>query len=301
MHQKNKLSCLFALSISLIGLSSCGGGGSSGGGPSGDDPIPNFSFTVDSDFVTESPEAYVTIVNDDIGGSVLPMNEIQNFFNNKTIPVTYRDCGEANAFYSPSERSITLCHELANLGYNYYLLQESEELEQETRQANAFFKAFAMMNFVMYHEMGHAMDDLRDLGTGGNFESVADAIAVVLSVQTSQPQAGMYGGLFFLIDTEASFGDEHIGGADRAGDILCWTIGSSSRIAAFFPDVTALFNEGGRDCVGEYANQYQFVSQLIPFLNEVPPKDSLKISEAELEARFAGMDDIMVKALKARM
>ena len=110
----------------------------------------------------------------------------------------------------------------------------------------------------------------------------------------------MYGGLFFLIDTEASFGDEHIGGADRAGDILCWTIGSSSRIAAIFPNTTALFNEGGRDCVGEYANQYQFVAQLIPFLNEVPPKDSLKISETEMEARFAGMDDIMVKALNAR-
>ncbi|MGQ7847777.1 DUF4344 domain-containing metallopeptidase [Granulosicoccus sp. 3-233] len=301
MLTKNKLSRILALSIPLSGLAACGGGGS--GGESNflaDDPVPNFSFAVDSDFASQTSEDFIAFVEEDLGNSVETLNRIQNFFNNTTIPVSYTACEEANAFYSLLDRSITLCHELTNLGYNYYLQQDEETLDEESRQAIAFNRAFAMMNFVLYHEMGHAMDDLRELGIGGNFESVADAISVVLSVQTGQPQAGIYGGLFFLIDTNASFGDEHIGGADRAGDILCWTIGSSSLVAAAFPSATDLFNNEGRDCVGEYANQHEFVTQLIPFLDEVPPKSALKTSEAALAAEFAGMDDYMVEMLGSR-
>ncbi len=57
---------------------------------------------------------------------------------------------------------------------------------------------------------------------------MADAIGVVLSVQTGQPLAVFDAGLFFFANTDVSFADKHGSGEDRAGDTFCWVLGSSS-------------------------------------------------------------------------
>ena len=313
-----------------VSLAACGGGGGDGGGelPIEDDPVPeivtevetevetevvpevetelvseveptaqdNFVFQFDQAFIDGSNEDFLNFINTTVGGAVAPLNRIDNVFLNTTIPVIYAACGEANAFYAPTERLIVLCDELGELAFNYFLsfLDDSDEsttfaLEQATNT----------LVFVMYHEMGHALDDIRDLGVGGNFESVADAIGTVLSVQTGQPLAAIDGGFFFLSSTGGSFADEHGAGEDRAGDVLCWVVGSSSLVSAAFPDLAAQFTNVGRDCVGEYANQFQFVEQLIPNLRNIPPVASTRSrpTQAELD-HYAEMDKEMADLIR---
>ncbi len=65
-------------------------------------------------------------------------------------------------------------------------------------------EALGMMDFLLFHEVGHALDDIRDLGVGGNFEWVADAIDTVLSVRTGQSLAPILGAFYFAQNTEGS-------------------------------------------------------------------------------------------------
>lgn len=307
----------FALAAALlISLAACGGGGSSsatsedeqtasggGGSPtvnpqtgSGSD---NFVFNIDEAYRAATSTEFVELIELTIGRSVEALNAIPNVLNNTTVPVNYTQCGFANAFYSPSSRSITLCDELGfdAYGYFYDLIEE----KNDDAIVTGLTRATNMMSFVTYHEIGHALDDISNLNAGGNFESVADAIAVVLSIQTGQPGASYDGGVFFLQDDRGSFADEHGSGIDRAGDILCWTLGSSARIIALLPELAGLFVEAGRDCVAEYASQYAFVSSLIPSIKDVPPVDSLssrRTNALELFAERAKNQEFVIAQLK---
>lgn len=264
------------------------------------DPVPgpvgqdNFDFRVGQEYALETNETFVGFIESEIGGSVAPMNQIDNIFGDVTVPVTYQECGVVNAFYSPATREIFICDELTADSYFFFLGEGTTDEEM----GDALGLAIAAVTFVMYHEMGHALDDLRDLGVGGNFESVADAIGVVLSVQTGQPFAALFGAAI-LESGEASFGGVHGSGPDRAGDIVCWMIGSSSRVSALVPELAAIYNDIGRDCVAEYFNQFDFVERLVPGLRSVPPKGALrgKPTQAQLD-QYAEIDKRLAAKLK---
>lgn len=89
--------------------------------------------------------------------------------------------------------------------------------------------AVSAVNFVLYHEIAHALVDIRDIPITGNFESVADSLAAVFSGKSGRA-VGTVIGAIFLSSEEVSYGDEHLGGADRAGDIICWAVGSDSSV-----------------------------------------------------------------------
>ena len=263
----------------------------------------NFVFQFDPTFADVTNENELNFVNANLGGAIAPLNSIDNVFFDTTVPVIYGNCGEANAFYAPANRFIGLCDELTTLIISLFQqLRADPETGVVTDEdsAAAFQQGFSSMAFVMYHEMGHALDDIRDLiAIGGNFESVADAIGVVLSVQTGQPEAAAFGGLFFLNSGGSSFADEHGAGEDRAGDILCWATGGSPALSNALPDITATFAAGGRDCIGEYANQRQFVEALVPNFADVPvigpttiASSRSKYTQPERD-RFAVLDKLM--------
>ena len=235
------------------------------------------------------------LIEQEIGRSVVALNAIPNVFNNMQLPVVYGSCGQANAFYSPADREITLCDELSGDAFNYFLtINDSDD---DDAFGVALVEALGMMNFVLFHEVGHALDDIRDLGVGGNFESVADAIGTVFSVRTGQPLAPVFGALYFAQNTEGSFADVHNSGADRAGDLLCWTLGSSSRLTELFSDLASELVQGGRDCVAEYADQLDFVSRLVPGLLDIPPVTSLRKEPVGESRRLSEIDALLSELL----
>lgn len=266
-----------ALMFTVALIASCSGDDDD---PQGVQPprVDNFRFAIDPSGVTpDTNQDYLNFVDTQFGGAVAPLNRVDNFFNGYTVPVSYQLCNNvANAFYDPNTRSVILCDELLVLGANVFI--EFLELTLE----DAIFSSAAALTYTLYHEIGHSLDDIRGFSSAGNFESIADAIGVVLSVQTQQPEASILGATFLLAASgDSSFVGVHGSGEDRAGDIFCWTIGSSSRIAAAFPELTQLFNDGGRDCVGEYATQYAAVSNLVPNLQNIPPRASVRNREAD--------------------
>ena len=120
------------------------------------------------------------------------------------------------------------------------------------------------------------------------------------SVETGQPLAAIDAGLFFFSNENVSFADEHGSGEDRAGDIFCWVIGSNSLLEVQFPTIATEFIDAGRDCVAEYANQFDFVSQLLPNLQDIPARASLKSKRSEADAdRFAALDRLIAARLKS--
>jgi len=73
-------------------------------------------------------------------------------------------------------------------------------------------------------------------------------------------------GALALQSQPASYGGEHPGGEDRAGDIMCWTVGGRTQLL-FDPNFAQLiepFVIAGRDCVAEYQDRLSTVRRWLP-------------------------------------
>ena len=301
IFKKTKLLLFISLACSIVACSDSGGGG---GEP--DEAIvivasarDNFDFTIEPTLNAGFSENFQAYLESKLGSSVEALNRMPNIFNDYTIPVTYQSCDEPNAYYNGYYRSITLCHELANDAYRLFL--NNDKSNQTTARDNAY----STVIFALYHEIGHALEDIRNLGTGGDYESVADGIGVVLSAQTMQHSAPFYAGKYFGQNAASSYYDEHGSGEDRAGNLTCWIIGSSSRISAQLPLTTANFVRAGRDCVSEYAGQYQYVFGLLPNIGDVVPvgtvnQRSNQRTPIELTAEQAAELDAIGVSIKSR-
>ena len=86
------------------------------------------------------------------------------------VGVRFAECGEANAFYDPSEQQISMCFELLE---DYYETMADQYETQDELDA-AVMGAFVL---VLFHELGHA------LGLSHPFD---DAIRLPTEVDTNQ-------------------------------------------------------------------------------------------------------------------
>jgi hypothetical protein len=262
----SKVILVTGLCISLV---ACGGGGGDQAlvSPPDDDPEngnndgPNFRFVLDPTIVARASDFFVENANTFYPAALEQLNALPGLLP-ETVIITYSDCGAANAFYRPSDRTITLCSELDNAQFGLLL-------ELGFDRDTAFSLSDFSTAFVMDHEIGHALVDILDIAVAGNSESTADAIATVLSVErslggTTRPYS-LFGGLS-LADQPTSYGDEHGNGQDRSGDIICWTVGGRTELLfdAGVSNLVQPFVEAGRDCTAEYQDQLSAVRRWLP-------------------------------------
>ena len=97
------------------------------------------------------------------------------------IPVTFKDCGSPNAYWSPSDREITICYE--NTAYNILLFREEAGYSLET----AVEKSINQTIVVFYHELGHGLIDVLPLSAVGQEEDTVDEFAAVMLFRTYKP------------------------------------------------------------------------------------------------------------------
>lgn len=160
------------------------------------------------------------------------------------IPVVFRQCGDVNAYWSESRQEIVLCYELLD--------DLSREFEASELFADEEYPEFARVKatlgageFILYHEVGHALIDLFDLAMTGREEDVVDQFASYLMLEHQDPEMveaairaaqAIYewGGTF---DDEV-FADEHSFGEQRYYNILCYVY------AANPADYGALITQG---------------------------------------------------------
>ncbi len=181
------------------------------------------------------------------------------------IPIVVRRCGLSNAFYVPAAREIVLCTELLDASYDAMLNLYDQDAQRASRVAGDVF------TFFMFHEIAHALDDVLDLPIFGNVESAADAIATVLAAETGRPQIALFAAYLFTLSIDGSFGDVHHSGDDRAGDLVCWVLGSDPSLQNLegMEQLAQQFVDAGRDCTGEYGEQRSAVQRWIPAIDDI--------------------------------
>jgi len=149
-----------------------------------------------------------------------------------TLPVVFKECGMANAFYSPKAHAITLCHEYFD--FRYALFKKAGLDDAKAREHSSGAMAFSFM-----HEFGHALHHELGLPITGRGEDAADEIAAVWLAQL-----GPSGKKIAMLAARAHFEnsklpthkdaywDEHSLSLQRVAAILCLLYGSDQQAYA---------------------------------------------------------------------
>jgi hypothetical protein len=92
------------------------------------------------------------------------------------LAVVYRECGEANAFFYPSDHALVICHELWDARRTRYRASGLDEdaVEKLVRDA---------MTFTFFHELAHAVHHELELPIVGSTEDAADEIATLWMIR----------------------------------------------------------------------------------------------------------------------
>jgi len=185
-----------------------------------------------------------------------------------------QECGVINAFYNKQDKSITLCYEYLEDADKYIEKAYKKEniATQATLKTGTFF-------YVLLHEFGHAVIDIKNVPVIGGEEDAADRIAtlLLLEVTKSNPvlgksmfvgflsyawhkRTGVIGQLFSKTNLYA---DEHPFNEQRVFNMVCLAYGNNPSL---FLDIAQAFKlpaARARRCQGEYEDANRAVRELI--------------------------------------
>lgn len=147
------------------------------------------------------------------------------------ISISFKQCGEENAYYSPDETAITVCLEL--------FTEPREKLAafyDNDEDTDAAIRGYALA--IIYHEVGHAVVNVMEIPITGREEDAVDQFAVWwLSDNDEGDLAVIDAALGFYEDPdgdartgsdEDSLADEHSLSQQRYYNFLCWVYGSDT-------------------------------------------------------------------------
>lgn len=203
------------------------------------------------------------------------------------VRVIAEQCGTADAFYDPHEKSITICYELGAFLRELFAKPAPgqtagptpKELDESTVGA---------LNGIFYHELGHALIDLYDLPTTGKEEDAVDQLSALVLITGAEEQRD-YTGIMSTIEAwgrmsqeaesqpldKEAFADEHSLSGQRYYNMMCYLYGSNHN--AFLPLVAnrELPVERAAQCEKEYAKMARSWATLLgPHLRVVLPSPS---------------------------
>ena len=160
-------------------------------------------------------------------GTVLRRFNVEN-----VLSLSFRNCGQSNAVYRSDVKEIIMCWEL--LGS---VIDSSARRFSSNRDhlINASISTFI---FILYHELGHALVDLKKTPTFGREEDNADQIAALLMLEDNlkknhaESNVAMLGVFDFWQANNNQYlskhelTGQHSLGQQRAYNVICWAIGS---------------------------------------------------------------------------
>ncbi len=173
----------------------------------------------------------------------------QDWILPQNITVVFTECGVANAFYNSKDLTITMCYELADdIWYSFYQMMPDAD-------RNVLLSSWlGAMDFIFYHELGHAFVDVFDLPITGREEDVADQLSVFIvseSWDAGEDSALAGAQYFYTHGGSSAFWDEHSLSEQRVYNIICWLFGRSpGRFAHLVPEFVP--QERGVQCPGEW-------------------------------------------------
>lgn len=97
----------------------------------------------------------------------------------RNIPIKLTDANVINAWYSPSEHSVTFTYDFLE-----FVCNDALKERKSGREAGEFL--WGAMTFVLLHEVGHALIGEMDLPVVGREEDAADEFAVMMLLQSGE-------------------------------------------------------------------------------------------------------------------
>jgi hypothetical protein len=181
------------------------------------------------------------------------------------IELRTKDCKEANAFYDPNDRSVTMCFELMEHFYRTFK-------GAGTPEGKVYDKMNDAVTFVFLHEIGHALIDQYKLPVAGNEEDAADRCAAFISLIELQDEGvrAVYAAAdAFAIESKQSenasrsLADEHLLREQRAYNSLCMIYGSDPDKHSKIVDEGYLPKERAIRCKGEFRRTAESWARLL--------------------------------------
>jgi hypothetical protein len=184
------------------------------------------------------------------------LEEFSQFLAPLKLPITLRlrteQCGQANAFYNPTESSITLCYE--------YVAQIEDRAPKTTTREGITRRDAIVGQIIgtMLHEGGHAVSNLLQLPVLGREEDTADQIAAYVMLQFGRDVARI------LIKGEAygwnqserrnlpMYWDVHSTALQRQHTYLCLAYGKDPEAFEEFVKFGWLPRSRAENCAQEY-------------------------------------------------
>lgn len=146
----------------------------------------------------------------------------------RPMPIMFVDCGQANAFYMPSEHNIRICHEL----FDFFVASFTKAgvPKQDLMQV-----AIGAATFTFFHEFGHALVGEFGLPITGKGEDAADEVSTLILAAMGPfgERAAFDAALWFKSMAEQKtpniWYDEHSFNEQRFMDILCLLYGADQK------------------------------------------------------------------------
>jgi len=170
------------------------------------------------------------------------------------VKVTFKDCGQVNAWYQPNTKTITFCYEFMEFFYD-----KSIEMGKSEEEANKIMIGATL--FFFFHELGHCLIDIYDLPATGREEDSVDQLSTYILMdeqdETGKGSAGA-GVLMFKAMSEneepsaGSFADEHSLSSQRFYNVACWMYGRDQNEYGFFVEEGILPEARAVRCPTEY-------------------------------------------------
>ena len=172
----------------------------------------------------------------------------------KDLKLVTKDCNEVNAYYNPSEESVTICYEL--MEHFFKTFKSAGDADEK-----AYDKMFAASQFVFLHEIGHALIDYYKLPITANEEDAADRCSSYINLEElgdEGVQAVLAAADAFAIESkqgnrsQRELADEHLLQEQRFYNSLCMTYGSNPTKYASFVTEGYLPKDRAVRCPSEY-------------------------------------------------
>ncbi len=137
-------------------------------------------------------------------------------------------CDTTNAFWSPDNKAIVVCYEMLEILIDAF----RRDISNQQELSNAVFGA---LEFIFYHELGHALIDIFNIPSTGREEDAVDQFSTLFLLDTDVGIASaLSGASFFYKIGQASggsvqdlaFWDEHSLNQQRFYNIVCLVFGS---------------------------------------------------------------------------
>lgn len=169
------------------------------------------------------------------------------------VHVQHASCGEANAWYDPESRVVTICYELLDQ-VAASLARSGIDASERPRLLGSTWL------FVVFHELGHGLVRAYSLPITGREEDAVDDLATVTLIRAGASDAAVDASIFWLVSdngaaTQEQYADEHSLNAQRFYETLCTVYGSDPDRYAWLAEEGVLPAARVARCPDEYAQK----------------------------------------------